>query len=433
MEALRSPALISDNYFCRFGDVWDAEVVPLLKTDDKRVLQATTLIELLQERHPGQFIDGQARTLQRRLRDWRAVNGPTQEVFFEQRHVAGREAAVDFTHATELGVTIRGVLLEHLLFEFVMSFSGWTWVCLAFGETYEALVFGIQGALAALGGAPQVLRSDNLSAATHELRRTGGRALVPRFKAVLDHYGMSSTRIQPSESHENGVVEQRHRRTKRALAEALVIRGSTEFDTIEEYTALVVDIIDRRNRKFTDATVLDRAALRPLGIPSCRPSPTTSTNGSLARLEIPTMHTARFAPRTISIPIFTWREVRTMSRDLVVHYKRSTYLIRPTDETRAFTVAKRQVDSLENASGVVEIRHEGRSLPYSVYDQQPIIAPGEIVENKRLGAALAVIRTIQDGRDAARLASRKVSLRAKDRIREARACVFRSTWAAVPA
>jgi hypothetical protein len=64
-----------------FGGVWEAELVPLLKTDDKRVLQATTLIELLQERHPGQFIGGQARTLQRRMRDWRAVNGPTQEVF----------------------------------------------------------------------------------------------------------------------------------------------------------------------------------------------------------------------------------------------------------------------------------------------------------------------------------------------------------------
>jgi hypothetical protein len=278
-----------------FGDVWDAELVPLLKTDDKRVLQATTLIELLQERHPGQFIDGQARTLQRRLRDWRAINGPTQEVFFEQTHVAGREAAVDFTHATELGVTIRGVLLEHLLFEFVLSFSGWTWLCLAFSETYEALVFGIQGALAALGGAPEVLRSDNLSAATHELRRTGGRALVPRFKAVLDHYGMSSTRIQPGESHENGVVEQRHRRTKRAIAEVLVIRGSKDFDTVEEYTAFVVDIIGRRNRKLTDATTLDRAALRPL---PAAPVPSYSTYSARVRR----WSTIRVGGRTYSVP-----------------------------------------------------------------------------------------------------------------------------------
>ena len=96
-------------------------------------------------------------------------------------------------------------------------------------------------------------------------------------------------------------------------------------------------------------------------------------------------------------------------------------MIRPTDETKGFTVAKRQVDILESANGTVEIQYEGRSLPYSVYDQQPIIAQGEIVENKRLGAALAVIRTIQDGRDAARLVSRKVSLRGKERIRATRA------------
>jgi len=119
--------------------------------------------------------------------------------------------------------------------------------------------------------------------------------------------------------------------------------------------------------------------------------------------------------------IFTWREVRTMSRDLVVHYKRSTYLIRPTDETRVFTVAKRQVDVLENGAGIVDIQYEGRSLPYSIYDQQPIIAQGEIIENKRLGVALGVIRAIQDRRDSARLASRKVSLRGKERIREDRA------------
>ena len=131
--------------------------------------------------------------------------------------------------------------------------------------------------------------------------------------------------------------------------------------------------------------------------------------------------------------IFTWREVRTMSRDLVVHYKRSTYLIRPTDETRGFTVAKRQVDVLENAAGVVEIQYEGCSLPYSVYDQQPVIAQGEIVENKRLGAVLGVIRAIQDGRDASRLASRKVSLRGKERIRKAHAVASRTVAQYPPA
>jgi hypothetical protein len=108
----------------------------LLRRDEDRVLQATTILDLLDKRYPGQFGEGQLRTLQRRMRDWRALHGPDREVFFEQVHPPGREAQVDFTHATELGVTIAGLLFPHLLFEFVLSFSGWRWVCLAFGETY---------------------------------------------------------------------------------------------------------------------------------------------------------------------------------------------------------------------------------------------------------------------------------------------------------
>jgi len=71
-------------------------------------------------------------------------------------------------------------------------------------------VHGIQEAFWSLGAVTEIVRSDNLSAATHELRESGGRTLNARFQAVLDHYDLKSTRIQPGESHENGVVEQRH-------------------------------------------------------------------------------------------------------------------------------------------------------------------------------------------------------------------------------
>jgi hypothetical protein len=138
------------------------------------VLEAKWMLEVLQTRYPEQFHAGQARTLQRRCRDWRARHGVEPEVFFEQVAVPGREAAIDFTHATDLGVTIAGDPFPHLLFEFVLSYSHWTWVMVAFGETFEALVAGVQGALWALGGVPPVLRSDNLSAATHELKASGG-------------------------------------------------------------------------------------------------------------------------------------------------------------------------------------------------------------------------------------------------------------------
>ena len=106
------------------------------------------------------------------------------------------EAAIDFTHGGDLGVTIAGEPFPHLLFE-VGHHSHWTWVAVAFGETFEALVAGVQGALWALGGVPEVLRSDNLSAATHELKASSGRDLTVRFRAVLDHYRLRSSRITP--------------------------------------------------------------------------------------------------------------------------------------------------------------------------------------------------------------------------------------------
>jgi hypothetical protein len=98
----------------------------------------------------------------------------------------------------------------------------------ALSESFEALVLGVQEALWQLGGVVEVLRSDNLSAATHELP-SGGRALTRRYRGLLEHYGMKSTRIFPRKAHENGVVEQAHRRTKSLLAQMLVLRGRRDF------------------------------------------------------------------------------------------------------------------------------------------------------------------------------------------------------------
>jgi hypothetical protein len=158
-----------------FDEVWGRDVVPLLERDEAGVLEAVTLLGELQERYPGRFTDGQVRTLQRRVRDWRAEHGPAKAVIFPQQHVPGREASIDFTVMNELAITIAGVAFPHLLFELVLSFSGWTWVALAYAETFEALVACVQGALWELRGVPAVIRSDNLSAATHELRKGGDR------------------------------------------------------------------------------------------------------------------------------------------------------------------------------------------------------------------------------------------------------------------
>ena len=207
-----------------FDGVWDADIVPLLERDDAGALEATTVLGELRKRHGERFDERYLRTLQRRIRDWRALQGPDKEVFFEQEHVPGREAAVDFTDCSPLRVTIAGQFFAHLLFQFILSFSKWRFVALAFSETFESLVSGLQGAFWELGGVPSVLRSDNLSAATHNIPG-GGRELNRRFKAVLDHYGVRSTRIEPGKSNQNGVVEKANHRLKSTLEQALICKS----------------------------------------------------------------------------------------------------------------------------------------------------------------------------------------------------------------
>ena len=247
-----------------FDGVWEEEILPLLQGEAAGKLKATTIIECLEERFPGRFSSSQLRTLQRRLQDWRALNGPEQEVYFPQEHPPGREAQIDFTRANSLGVTIGGRPYRHLLFQLVLSHSGWRYAEVVSGETTLALQQGLQNALWELGGAPQVLRSDNTSAATHEKRRSRGRALNDSYQALLEHYGLESTLINSGESHENGVAEQAHFRLKDAIVQALMLRGSRDFDSLDDYTGFVRKAVDRRNRLVMEKLEQERPHLQPL-------------------------------------------------------------------------------------------------------------------------------------------------------------------------
>jgi hypothetical protein len=248
-----------------FVEEWATEIEPMLVADKEGKLEAKTIFGEMCRKKPGKFEAGQLRTLQRRVREWRAQHGGEKEVYFPQEHVAGRMGSMDFTHATELGVTIAGVLFVHLFFEFVLAYSGWRFVELAYSETFEALVSGLQGALWALGGVPERVRLDNLSAATHELAKTGGRALTRRFAEVVEHYGLMASRIRPGESHENGVVEKAHHLLKSALEQALLLRGSRDFPSIEAYMVFVRHVVEESFEKGREARVAEeRAALKPL-------------------------------------------------------------------------------------------------------------------------------------------------------------------------
>jgi hypothetical protein len=278
-----------------FKPVWESFVVPLLKADTEGKLEAKTVLEELIERYPGQFTEGQARTLQRRFRDWRALSGPEREVFFEQSHRPGEQGNVDFTEGKSLRVTIAGVGYVHILFVFRLAFSGWTWATVAFSETFEALVGGIQGALWELGGCPRRARTDNLSAATHELKKAGGRSFNKRYTAVLEHYGMKPARIKPYHSHQNGIVEKGNDLLKRRIEQALQLRGSRDFATEAEYLGFVREQAVYVSRRGRDKLDVERAALLPL--------PTTKVPSyTTFRPRVRRYSTIRVGGRTYSVP-----------------------------------------------------------------------------------------------------------------------------------
>jgi hypothetical protein len=104
------------------AEVWASEIVPMLKNAPG--LRPIAVLEEIRRRHPAIGV-GIRRTLERRIRAWRALNGPDQDVIFRQEHVPGRLGLSDFTDMGELGVTVAGVGLAHRLYHFRLAFSGW--------------------------------------------------------------------------------------------------------------------------------------------------------------------------------------------------------------------------------------------------------------------------------------------------------------------
>lgn len=139
--------------------IFDAEVVPLLEAAPG--LRAIAVYEEMRRRHPELSV-GVRRTLERRIRSWRALHGPEREVIFRQVHEPGRLGMSDFTDMAELGVSIAGTLLDHRLYHFRLVWSGFEHAHVILGgESYVALAEGLQNALWAVGGAPSEHRSDS--------------------------------------------------------------------------------------------------------------------------------------------------------------------------------------------------------------------------------------------------------------------------------
>ena len=243
-------------------DVWDSEIVPILKAAPG--IRAIAVVEEIRRRHP-EIGPGIRRTLERRMRAWRALAGPEKDVIFRQSQEPGRLGLSDFTDTNVLGIMIVGVPLDHRLYHFRLAFSGFAHAHVVLGgESFVALAEGLQKALWALGGVPREHRSDSLSAAFRNLNRDAQEDLTQRYQGLMRHYDMTPTRNNPGVAHENGSIESPHGHLKKALEDALLLRGSRDFDTLDAYRRFVDEIVGRRNAHNRKRIELERPQLSEL-------------------------------------------------------------------------------------------------------------------------------------------------------------------------
>jgi hypothetical protein len=246
-----------------FEDAWP---VIASKLADAPELEAKTLFEwLLTTSPPGTYEAGQLRTLQRRVREWRATEGPDKEVFFAQEHRRGEAMQTDFTSGNELGITIAGEAFKHLLCHPVLPYSNWEWVTVCQSESMAALKRGVQAALFQLGRVPTWHQTDHSTAATHDVP-SGGRDFNEEYRAFIEHFRMKARTIEVGAPNQNGDVESLNGVLKRRLEQHLLMRGSRDFESVAAYEAWLQPVVTSANGLRQARVAEELAEMRPLDV-----------------------------------------------------------------------------------------------------------------------------------------------------------------------
>ena len=184
---------------------------------------------------------------------------------FMLRHEPGGMGLSDFTKLKGMEITIHGTPFEHLIYHYRLAYSGWQYAQIVQGgESFVALSEGLQNALAAAGGAPEEHRTDSLSAA---YRNSGGhrtKELTRFYEDLCEHYRMTPTRNNKGKANENGSVESPHGHLKNRMKQAIYLRGSSDFDSIADYQAVIDQAAAGLNRQCEAKYEAEKATLQPL-------------------------------------------------------------------------------------------------------------------------------------------------------------------------
>lgn len=232
-----------------FSEDWEQVTSRLVDCPE---LESKALFEWLCDECPGRYHEGQLRTFQRRVRLWRAAHGPDKEVFFPQEHRPGKRLSTDFTHMDSLGITIAGQLFPHMLCHSVLTYSNWEWGVICHSESMISLKQGLQSTLHQLGRIPLEHWTDHSTAATHAIGKAShasGWRYNQKYLDLLDHYGITPRTTNVDSPHENGDIESLNGAFKRRVKQHLLLRGSSDFVSVNEYREFLEEILRKCNRR----------------------------------------------------------------------------------------------------------------------------------------------------------------------------------------
>jgi hypothetical protein len=136
-------------------------------------------------------------------------------------------------------------MLEHLVYHFVLTYSNWETGTICYSESLESLSEGWQKAVWELGTVATEHRTDSLSSAVNNMSNL--EEFNQRYEGVMRYHGVKPRHTNPASPNENGDVEQSHHRFKRAVEQALLLRGSRDFGGMTEYAQFLKELFAQRN------------------------------------------------------------------------------------------------------------------------------------------------------------------------------------------
>ncbi|MGF6482899.1 ISNCY family transposase [Paraburkholderia sp. JPY419] len=214
-------------------------------------------------------------------------------------------------------------------------------------------------------GKPGAFYSDKASVFRSTSAERTERSVTPFGRAM---YELNIDTFCANSSQAKGRVERAHLTLQDRLVKELRLRG---ISTLDEANAWVPSFMAAYNARFARSPKSDFDAHRPLR-----------------------------AEESLDL-VLTWREPRKVKKSLTVQYDRVMYLLDDTPENRK--LIDRYIEVWEYPDGRIELRADGRVVPYREYDRLTEVDQGAVVEHKRLSHILQVSQVIQAQRDHSRI------------------------------